>query len=477
MASDSSGNYTYPSAAVSYASNGSQALFTALELAKDSPQHRRELMQKHGFRKSFYIKLKEMGLGSGVSGPVVGHYEDEWYKQTLVVGSITTNPAGAGIAAVITLNANSVKSQSIGGTTYYRTFAQVGDIVELPLNGARQKGRITAISAPTVTPVSVTIAPLVSTETLASKFTVGDRLFIVTNSYAEGTAGAPSRLNQQVKYENYAQIIKAAFKETGSSLTNQMPFQPIKGREGSFMLKGTEDTQKFLYDQISGALVFGQRSIDYDSNGNERRTTQGMVDYAIAEGSSITHTAGSITSAQYDLKGDIFENERINSDTIIEFMGSGYCTDMENALVSYLANTQIDYTGFKSEMWGNMDPKDYMAWIGFSGFKKNGYKYMFTKLDEFNDVQGAGATGHKYREMCISMPFSTLKNKGNQVDVPYLGYQYKELGGYSRELEVFKIGGAGPITKTESTDLLSCEFRSEIAFHPAMGSQWIVDKG
>src|SRR5690606_39664806 len=45
-----------------------------------------------------------------------------------------------------------------------------------------------------------------------------------------------------------------------TSLTNEMPYEPIPGKMGAYILRGTEDAEKFLYDQISGALITGVKS-------------------------------------------------------------------------------------------------------------------------------------------------------------------------------------------------------------------------
>ena len=54
----------YPSSPTAITTVGSESLFTELQLYKDVPQVRRKLQQKYGIEKSFYLMLKEMGLGT-----------------------------------------------------------------------------------------------------------------------------------------------------------------------------------------------------------------------------------------------------------------------------------------------------------------------------------------------------------------------------------------------------------------------------
>jgi hypothetical protein len=93
----------YPSSPTAITTTGSEALFTELQLYKDVPQVRRKLQQKYGIEKSFYLMLKEMGLGTGVKGPEFAHWEDDEVINTIVVGAVTTASTGVNTPIVFSL--------------------------------------------------------------------------------------------------------------------------------------------------------------------------------------------------------------------------------------------------------------------------------------------------------------------------------------------------------------------------------------
>jgi hypothetical protein len=136
------------------------------------------------------------------------------------------------------------------------------------------------------------------------------------------------------------------------------------------------------------------------------------------------------------------------------------------------------YAGkFKPEVLNGSNPNDFFASLGFSGIEKNGFKFVFNTLDELDDVNGMGVEGYNYSHMGMWMPAATLKSKGEKLDIPSVGFRYKALDGYSRKYEMWETGGAGPIRKTDGVDIMKCDFRSEMGFEGALGSQWVVDFG
>lgn len=473
--------FSYPANPNAVSATGSEGFFTSLGLYADNPQMKKKLYEKHGYRKSLYLILDELGLGSPVKGPEFAHWEKDWFKQTFVVGSVITASTGAGTPVVIALKAESMLTKSIDGANVPFSFAQEQDIIEMP--GTRNKAILT-FKDTSVTPHRLTFKPI-GNHDLAAFLVADKRFFIATNAWAEGTGGAKSRLSVDSRWSNYTQIFKTKYAETGSSITNELPYEPIPGRMGAYLLRGTDEAQKFLYDQISGALIMGKKSATVTQSAPELgydpvvKTTQGIIDYGVTEGTEINHTIGGVDIAHFDSVTEIMRRERINTNVITGWMGYNYRSELENTLTDWGVRDLTFFANkFKPEAMNGSDPNDTFLWLGFSGVHKNGYNIVFNTLDDLDDPNGMGVDGYDYGHMGIFMPAATLKNKGDKRDISSLGFRYKELNGYSRKMELIQTGGAGPITtKTSAVDIMNSDFRSDIGGEYALGSQWVVDFG
>lgn len=472
--------FSYSATPTGITAVGSEGLFTALQLYADNPQVKRKLYERHGYRKSLYLILDQMGLGTPVKGPNYIHWEKDWFKQTFVVGSVITPTGGTGNPIVIAIKAESMLTKSIDGVSVPFSFPQEQDIIEMP--GTRQKAIIT-LKDTSVSPHRLTIKPM-SNFDMAAYVIADARFFIASNAWAEGTRGAKSRLSIDSRYINNTQIFKARYSETGSSLTNELPYEPIPDKMGSYLLRGTDEAEKWLYDQISGAFITGIKSAYVPQTATDLaydpivKTTQGMIDYGVTEGTEINHTIGGFDVDHFDSIGEVMRRERVNSKIISGWMGYGYRKEVENTLVDFfLRDLSVYKDKVKPEAMNGTDPNDFFAWLGFSGLHKNGFDFVFNTLDELDDPQGMGVANYNYSYLGMWMPADTLKNKGDKRDIPSIGFRYKELDGYSRKYELWPTGGAGPIKKTSDVDIMNNDFRADMGFEAALGSQWVMDFG
>lgn len=474
-------DFQYSAAPTAVTAAGSEGLFTALQLYADNPQVQRKLYEKHGYRKSLYLIMDQLGLGTPLKGPEFAHWEKDWFKQTVVIGSITTATGGTGNPIIAALKAESMLTKTIHGASVPFSFVQEQDIIEMP--GNRTLKGIVTFKDTSVTPHRITIKPMSNFD--LSTYVVADaRFFIQSNGWAEGTKGAKSRLSVDSRWSNFTQIFKTKYTETGSSLTNEMPYEPIPGKMGAYVLRGTDEAEKFLYDQISGALIGGVKSAYVSQTAPDLsydpmiKTTQGMIDYGVSEGTDISHAIGGVDIPHFDSIGEVMRRERINSTTINGWMGYGYRSEIENELSDFFMRDLSVYANkFKPEVLNGSDPKDFFAWFGFSGLHKNGFDYVFNTLDELDDPQGMGVDAYNYSHLGMWMPSATLKNKGEKRDIPSVGFRYKALNGYSRKYELVDTGGAGPIRKTDDIDVMRNSFLADIGGEWALGSQWVIDFG
>lgn len=480
--------YVYPTSPTAIAATSSEQLYTALQYAQDNPQLRRQLMQRHNMQKNFYAMLKEMGLGSPVAGPTFSHYEEDWIQNNFQVGSVITDSGGAGQNVVIALSAASMYSNTQDGITVNFSYPAVNDIVKLPDSS---ECTIIAKDITTVpTAHRITLRPRLTTKVLTGLFVANSRYWISTNSFGEGTFGAPPKLPLTYRFSGNTQIIKSAFVESGSAMTDKLPIVSMEGKEGSFsVVVGTPATEKLQMDRISKALLFGKQgdgnvTVTSDASGQTviNRTTQGLDDFIEKKGTIYPFTAGSLTIDDIDGWGTIFNRERTGSKDILALVSYGLHTQIENTLKLYMNNTCFQYAknnpAFGKDIFGSYDsPEDFFIWLGFSGFHKAGFNYLLRNVPELDEVMGAGTAGYNWNNQGWIVPIELFKNNnpttGASSMLPMCGYRYKELAGYNREWEIGMTGGAGTFPKTSSLDASALDIRSDIGGEWGLGNHMI----
>ncbi len=480
MAAPAYVNLTEPTAISATMSEG---LFTAWQLARDIPQVRKQLMDRHNMKKNWYSTLRELGLGSPLMGPNCAHWEKDWIKNNFLVGSVIQASTGAGTNMIIQLDNTSMYTTTIPGAGTVRfSYPAVMDVIKL-IDGSEA----TVIYKDVVTnPANhrLTVRPKLVANDLAGKLVAGGRYFISSNGFGEGTYGATPKVSRIFRFENGTQIIKSAYVETGSSMTNKIPVKNIKGQEGSYMVIGSEDMERLQMDRISGALWFGTPgdniTVVSDATGSTVpvKYTQGLDNYIEQEGNILPFASGSFGVEALDALGEIFNRERIKSKDILVPAGYNLISQFSTNMRDYVDYTCFDLASknaaFGSGIFGDGDAKDHFLWLDFDGIRKNGYNFLLKHQAELDEQQGAGTEGYNWRETGYAIPVEGFRNAdGSDGLIPSIGYRYKELNGYNREMEIGYTGGAGTIKKTSSLDAMAVDVRSEIAGEYGLGNQMV----
>lgn len=479
--------YVNPTAPTAIAAVSSEQIYTALQYAQDNPQLRRGLMQRHNMQKNFYAMLKEMGLGSSVAGPSYSHYEEDWIINNFQVGTVVTDSGGAGQNVIVSLATASMYTNTASGSTTYFSYPAVNDVVILPDNS-----QATIIAKDiTTAPANhrLTLRPNLTTKVLTGLFVSGSRYWISTDAYGEGTYGATPKTPLTYRTTFYTQIIKSAFAETGSAMTDLMPVTSMNGKEGSFgVVVGSPATEKLHMDRISKALLFGKNgdgnvTVTSDATGQTVpvKFTQGLDDFIEKKGTISPFTAGALSLDDVDGWGTIFNRERTGSKDILALVAYGLHTQIENTLKTYMNNTSFQYAknnrAFRSDIFDGFDNSDdFFLWLGFSGFHKGGFNYLLRNVPELDEVMGAGTQGYNWQNQGWIVPVELFKNQdptGDGLMKPMCGYRYKSLGGYNREWEVGMTGGAGTFKKTSSLDASAMDIRSDIGGEWGLGNHMI----
>jgi len=479
--------YQYATSPTAIQAEASQGLFTAWQLAADIPQVRKDLMSRHNYQKNFYHMLRELGLGSPLIGPTFAHWELDWIINNFLVGAITTASTGPGTNVTFSLDPTSMYTNTMpGNVTGVFSYLAEMDIITFPDNTKAQviKGGVNM----TANPFLVTVQPLQTTVDLATRLLAGGRYWISDNAFAEGTYGAKPKIPRVYRWSNNTQIIKSNFGESGTSATNKMPFRNVEGDEGSLLILGGDATDKLHFSRISKALFFGQQNNNLlaisDATGINTPigTTQGLDNYVTTYGNQLPYPVGQFDMDDFDALGEIFNREMIASKNILMPMAYNLHSQIDNTLKDYM-----DYTSFKyaSETWpfkfdaasmGMNDPKDFFLWLQFSGLSKNSYHFLMKHQQELDEIQGAGTIGYSWINTGFALPVEAYNNpEGYENNMaPTIGYKYKALQGYSREMSVSWTGGAPVKARaTSSLDAYQMDITSELGGDFSLGNQMI----
>lgn len=477
--------YNYSAQPSSVMGTTSEGFVTGLGLLADAPQVRKNLLSRHGMDKNWYTMLKEMGLGQPLEGPVYAHWEKDWIINNFLAGTVITPSTGAGTAIVVALDAASMYTTTVNGYgTQSFSYPAAMDIIKL-VDGS--EAQIT-LKDETVNPHRLTVKPRLSTNDIATKLTAGNRYWITSNAFAEGTGGADPKEARLYRQSNNTQIIKSAYGITGSAMTDIMPIKNIGGQEGNYMMIiGSEDTEKQQMDKISKALWFQvqgdgnvtQSMTAAQSRQGPVRTTQGLDDYITNSGGNLlTYSYGNFGIPDFDNIGTILQRERAGTKTFLVPTAYGLRTQVDNVLKTYMNNTCFQYAAasgkIKSDMFDSFsDKNDFFLWLSFDGVHKGGYNYLLRTQEELNEQMGAGTEGYNWSGVGYVLPIDIVQSKFDKDATASVGYRYKGLGGYSREMEQHYTGGAGLDPATSSIDAKFLDIRSEIGAEQALANVMI----
>lgn len=427
------------------------------------PAEMTALFERHVGFVGISTMLKAMGFTKGASQPTVGHYENPWQEDTVKVGSIVTASTGAGTDIIIALDADNMYNTSVtsGGAARQASYAQVGDVLEL---FDRTQVWIAAKNV-TVNPHRLTLRPFNSTVDLAGKITAGDEYGIGYNLHAEASGLPAGRQKRVIKYTNTFGLVKHSFGATGFELTNAVYHETIPGvaeSAGDSIYVSIKHDELMRYEASrSNLLLFGQQpdnitQLVTDTNLDTPVIgTEGLVTFALANGTIDEYTPGAYGLEDFDAIGNVYYDERATkSSDIITWDGPSIATETENAFTNVLVQNYapfvdriIDgYSSYMSQSYQEgLDGKgtDATLAFGYSCIQKNGFVFHMKRLSEFNDIKRFGGSAYPYRQYRIAMPIDWVNDMASGTSRSTIGYEYKELNGYSRENVFGSLPGAG----------------------------------
>ena len=477
----SGGGYVSPNTIV-LQQNGtaSEAAFVLYNRLK--PFEMVQLFERNKEEMGFRLLMKAQGFRRVVGSPTTGHYEVGKNVDLINVGSTISGGATPGVAIVIALAAGNMFSTTIGGSAAPTSFPAVNDEWEAPTG---ERFFVSAKNT-SVNPNQLTLVPLDATVTAASVLTNGLTLRWVGTLFGEGTDTNVTRGSRVVEYTNTFAISKEAWSATGTALTTEPYWQPIPGREGSFVQRLEKEMQDRYNQAIDNRLIFGEQTSNL-TNVNSAlgittniTGTQGMISFIEDYGFSLPIVPGALSIQDFDDISNTLEGERVHSREYLACMGFNNYSGYENVFIDYAGRTNLNYEGgFTLTGTAAEDGFDKMTIsIGAFSLSKSNYKYVFKSFGAFNANNGAGATGFPYRDYSVFTPMGMFQNKRDNSNQPMCGYEVRGTGGYVREDQICMVDGTGKYSPMggSTVDSAKMGILSEIAGHWTCPNNMIIQQ-
>ena len=406
---------------------------------------------------SFFQLIRSMGFEKEVSLDTYSHYEENFIHEVVWVGS-TESAGSAGAASTFVLGPESLDANN-------NFYLRLWDILLFP-NEVTASVTIINVSTPSA-PV-ITVTPNVSTEAIPV-VTDGDQLVIMSNAFSEGSGQPEGAIRGTYEYENDVQILKETIGYTGTEMTNQTWFDitSMGYKIPAYYFLGQVDIDYRMALRIDGALLWGKRTdntITDGVTGRPIKSTEGLIPYIRRLGNEQTYTDGSFSVTEFDDMDNTLDRN-FAGNYILGLLGLNVHQQIENALVSYFANTNIVFAKETvNEVLFNRN-ESLGASVNFKYLTKSERTYLFKRMGVFNHPKLYGATGYDFNKFGVFMPINKRKDpvSGNMVES--IGTRYKGLGRYNRRMEVWQVGGAGEGLKVTEFDTRNTYQRCHVGAH------------
>lgn len=437
------------------------------------PQAYAKFVRRYGGEFTFLDVLESIGRSSvQESKPHQSPYYDYYFEdedtRVFKIGSVVTPQTGAGDDVVVALAATEMISVNGKVTSRPRKDETIQD-------KTGQNWSI-AVKNTTTNPHQLTLRP--KTATTVGTFAPNDAFFIIGPSYAEGTGQPKGLITDIGQYTNQFAIMKETDITTGTNMTTLQAWKPIKDLQGYAYLNGVEQAELRHKKNKAMMMVHGQLGdgnvtqfvpdFDLDAEAND---TEGLIQAFTTSGQGFTYDS----TNGYDLDDfqriiSFYRNKRLPKGDILVLQGGNIASEIQTTLYE-LFNTYNADAFLSKKYMGNLkynanerySAEDYFVEIGFKGFRKDGYNFLFRELTELNNLYGDGNTGFDYEGMQFFLPISVVRDPKNKIDLPSFEalHRGQKVGGYQRNIEAWNTGGAGPIRKTDEWDVQRTFFRSE----------------
>lgn len=467
-----------------------EILLTPGDYFRNNPAEQAQYFRKNKLRPTFLHKLQVLGFSKGTQARYMEHWEEPQVKETFKIGSVITAGSGAGTEIVLAIHADDMTSWSddMGGTQYgsrpraTETFI-MPDQVEYRIVSKNES----------VNPHRITVKPTDDSVNPDTSLTPGATAYIIGPIKAEATGQVKGLTPRVYKYTNTFAIVDETDLTSGTMMTIKSPFRAVPGKPAYFYLRGFADAE-VRHERHKGLRAVHGRTFDNASDFSEPfgktfdiKGTEGFLQFAQNYG--FTDTFANVGAYTID---DLFAISNYYSDLQLPYgdiavmQGSTMAGRTDILLKDFLSDSVVSYIGReytgKALAAARMDSPQYdskklFVDFGFKGVHFGGFNLLFTGLNELNNP----APGFNFKEWQIAVPMGLFQDKKNDSMTPIMGYEYRsnpEIG-YSRENEIWHMGGAGPaslVNKCSEFDVKWAFLRSEFGPHFSHGQWYFIQK-
>lgn len=466
-----------------------EVLMTPGDYFRNNPAEQAQYFRKNALRPTFLHKLKVLGYSKGTQARYMEHFEEPQVKEYFKIGAVVTAATGVGESIVVSVSADSMYSwgDDMGGTQ----------------NGSRPRATETFIlpdlneyriitKNENVVPHQLTIKPTNKAINANTKVVAGASCYIIGPIKAEATGQVKGLTSRFYKYTNTFAIVDETDLVSGTAMTIKSPFAPIPGKPNYFYIKGFADAE-VRHERAKGLRAVHGRKMDNAVDFSEKfgknfafKGTEGLLEFATTYGfDDPFNNLGEVTVQDQFAIAKYYADLQLPYGDIVVMQGSNAAEKTDVLLKDYIDNSVVSYVG--DEYMGSalaaarMDSPEYDAKkmfvsFGFKGFHFGGFNVIYTGLNELNNA----TPGFNLKDWQIAAPMGLFSDKRSDAMTPIMGYEYKtnpEIG-YSRENEIWHIGGAGPsiVNKCSEFDVKESFIRSEFGPHFSHGQWYLVQR-
>ncbi len=293
---------------------------------------------------------------------------------------------------------------------------------------------------------------------------------IIGNVYAQGTA-QPSEFYQTevVKRVNPYFITKESFRVTGSQATN-IGWINLGGGEYRWYVKGEMDVRKRFMNQREMMMLLGQKAVTANTNAGQADIQLGATAADGIAGSEGYFAAiqdrGITTSGSFgdgagfaDIDELIFALDKQGApQEYAMYVDTATSLNIDDMLAAGIA-TQTT-AGLPGQFGAFQNSADMAVKLGFKSFTRGSYTFHKHGWKLLSDPTLLGAFDNKPFKGAM-VPLRTVADAKTGNHSPALEMNFKEVNGYSRELDHWMEGGGVLGHATNDVDEAKFHYRSE----------------
>ena len=306
---------------------------------------------------------------------------------------------------------------------------------------------------------------------------VPEDFIIIGNVYAQGTA-QPSEFYQTevTKRTNPFIITKETYEVNGSQATN-IGWINIGNGDYRWYVKGEMDTRKRFMDQREMMMLFSQdggagSSLTLGTDQGKITGSEGYFQAVTRRGITANGSFGD-GAGFADVDEIIFELDKQGAPhEYAMYVDQKTALDIDDMLASGIATQNT--AGLAGQFGAFQNSPDMAVQLGFKSFTRGGYTFHKHGWKLMSNPQLLGAFGNNKPFKGAMVPLMNVVDAKTGMKAPALEMNYKEAGGYSRELEHWVEGGGVLGFKTNNVDTAKFHYRSECNLITRAANQHVI---